>query len=292
MMNRIVVAAVLGSILSKSAFADAVIQVDLLDPSDGGPQPPAGRLVIDFLVDVDAGDSWLIAALSVSAVGGSRLAYNQMDPNEPDLTDPGSDNSFVTCASTPMPRLGAGRFEQGFAALIGRNCPRGVGLMATPELLAFEWYDERLGLCTERPSIDGAIARVAVDVDPQLVCGGDVDCCYAIYPADDVPDGAQRVLEAICDQPDHPPYGVAWATCRNTQVVYNAWVLALTPVAGSCRFDFNRDRTIDIADLSLMLSAFGATRADPTYDPALDVDDNHLIDLQDLATFLAHWGAF
>lgn len=289
---RIIAAAILGVILPNSAFADARIVIDLLDPSDGGPQPLAGLLIIDFLIDVDAGDSWLTTELSVSAVGDSRLVYNQTDPNHPDLTDPGSGNSFVTSVTTPMPRFGPGRFDQGFAAVIGSDCPFGSGILASPELLSVAWYDERVGRCTDRPTTNGAIARVAVELDPQLLCGGDANCCYATYPANDVPEEARPILEASCARPGNPPFGVAWSTCRNPQLVFHAWVLALTPVAGSCRFDFNRDRAIDVADLSMVLSAFGATPADPAYDPALDIDDNQLIDLQDMATFLAHWGAF
>ncbi|MBI5865928.1 MAG: hypothetical protein HZB38_15775 [Planctomycetes bacterium] len=287
--------AITGLILAATAFtsrahADARLRMDLLDPTDGGSQAPNGRLIIDFMVSVDSGDTWIVGALSITAVGGSRIAYSYHLPEEPSLTNPGSSDPFVTCVSVPLPRFGAARFDNAIAATLGRNCPFGVGIISTPVQLAMEWYDPRP--CVNLPTASGAIARIAVDVDPALRCDGDLNCCYALYPLDQIPDGASPILEGNCESHDDPPYGVAFATCDHPLITWTGWVLALTPMAGSCRFDFNRDRTIDIGDLSLLLAAFGSTSADPEFQTNLDFDGNQVVDLQDLSTFLAHWGAF
>src|SRR5262245_25562928 len=87
--------------------ADVFVLVDILDPSDGGPQPPAGMLVIDVLVQTDPDDEMLGAGIRAHAVGANQFAY-ALDPNsaEPLIANPGSENPFVTCVSRPLPRFG------------------------------------------------------------------------------------------------------------------------------------------------------------------------------------------
>lgn len=286
--------AVISAAAAAPLFADLTAIVDLLDPSDGGPQPPANVLVVDFLIDVDAGDAWLASGIAASAVAGNTILFGDADPNSP-LLNPGADNPFVTSISVPLPRFGPARFDAGRAVILGSDCP----LLGHPVIesghVSASWYDQHLAPCVDRPTESGAIARIAVAVDPALACIGNVGCCYAVYPPDAVPIGAIPVLEGDCSEnspAQRPPFGIAWGTCDHPDITYRAWILAQTPVAGSCRFDLNRDGTINLEDLAIVLAAFGALEGQPGFDPQVDFDDNARIDLQDLATFLAHYGAF
>ena len=291
-MRRTLPAFVFALIPAAPLFADLVGTVDLLDPSDGGPLPPSGVLVLDFLVEVDAGDAWLASALAATAVAGNSILYDDGDPNSP-LLNPGAADPFVTCVSVPLARFGTARFNACRATIIGSDCPHANHPISDPSHVSATWHDEVLISCANRPTESGAIARVAVALDPELACNGDVGCCFAVYPGSDVPDGAVPVLEGNCSAgPPNPPFGIAWATCDNPNVVWVPWILAQTPVAGSCRYDLNRDRTIDVEDLAVVLGAFGAVDGQPGFNPLVDFDANGRIDLQDLATFLAHYGAF
>lgn len=103
-------------------LADVRASVDLLDPSDGGPQAPAGILVVDILMDVDPDDAWLVASIAASTVGSSAIIYSDTDPNDP-LLNPGVADQFTTSISIPLPRFGTGRFENGRALIYGSDCP-------------------------------------------------------------------------------------------------------------------------------------------------------------------------
>ena len=109
-------------LLAAVALGGIQAHIDILDPSDGGPQPPSGMLVIDFLVEPADDNPWLTSALRADAIGGNRLVYNQPDPNAPDLTDPGFDNQFVCSVSVPLPRFAPARFENAHAAILWDNC--------------------------------------------------------------------------------------------------------------------------------------------------------------------------
>jgi hypothetical protein len=57
-----------------------------------------------------------------------------------------------------------------------------------------------------------------------------------------------------------------------------------------CPGDINDDGTVDLSDLALLLSAFGSSTGDPSYDPNVDLDSNGSVDLADLATLLSGFG--
>lgn len=57
-----------------------------------------------------------------------------------------------------------------------------------------------------------------------------------------------------------------------------------------CIGDLDGDRDVDIADLAILLSAYGFCSGDPAYLPAADFNENGCIDISDLATLLAHYG--
>jgi hypothetical protein len=292
-MCRGLVVSIFALVVATPLPADLRATVDLLDPSDGGPQPPAGVLVLDILVDVDPGDTWLVSAVSASAVGGNTMLFGDVDPNYP-VVNPGASNPFVTCVSAPLPRFGSARFEVSRAAISASECPIRHEPFIGPTRLGVSWFDGVHIGCIDRQTENGAIARIAIGLEPSLLCSGDVSCCFAVYVDGEVPDGAVPVLEGNCFEEGRgiPPIGIAWATCENIRVEYRGWVLAQTPTAGSCRYDINRDRTIDVQDLAIVLASFGAMAGQPEFNPQVDFDTNGRVDLQDLATFLSHIGDF
>jgi hypothetical protein len=54
--------------------------------------------------------------------------------------------------------------------------------------------------------------------------------------------------------------------------------------------DLDNDGDIDLADISLMLSAYGSCAGDPRYDPSADLDNSGCIDLADLSALLSLFG--
>ena len=66
--------------------------------------------------------------------------------------------------------------------------------------------------------------------------------------------------------------------------------MAYTLFASRCPEDFNGDGQIDLADLALLLAAYGSCYGDAVYDPKLDLDNDGCIGLSDLARLLAVYG--
>ncbi|MBI5863496.1 MAG: hypothetical protein HZB38_03080 [Planctomycetes bacterium] len=50
------------------------------------------------------------------------------------------------------------------------------------------------------------------------------------------------------------------------------------------------DGDVDIADLALLLSSFGSTTGQPTYNPNADFDGDGDVDLSDLTVLLSNFG--
>lgn len=57
-----------------------------------------------------------------------------------------------------------------------------------------------------------------------------------------------------------------------------------------CTGDVNGDGLVDLADLSRLLTAFGASQGSPDYDPAADFNADGVVDLTDLSTLLVVFG--
>ncbi|MCA9242413.1 MAG: hypothetical protein KDA32_00550 [Phycisphaerales bacterium] len=62
------------------------------------------------------------------------------------------------------------------------------------------------------------------------------------------------------------------------------------PPTPECKGDLNNDNMIDLSDLAGFLAAFGSTILDSNYELQADFDDNGTVDLSDLAGFLAVFG--
>src|SRR5262245_1040793 len=150
-----------------SARASVTITVDRLDPSDGGSQPPAGIVVVDVLVDVQAADRWTIGGFRGEALGGASLIY-AIDPEtgQPRPTNPGVDHRFVSFVSQPRPRDADARFNDSGATVGGSFCNGGSAPTLTPLEFNIDW----MPTMPPPPGMDGAIVRVALDVS--TVCQG------------------------------------------------------------------------------------------------------------------------
>jgi hypothetical protein len=57
-----------------------------------------------------------------------------------------------------------------------------------------------------------------------------------------------------------------------------------------CPEDLNGDGQVDLADLTILLAAYGACTGDPNYNPVADIDDSGCVDLADLNQLLAAYG--
>ncbi len=53
--------------------------------------------------------------------------------------------------------------------------------------------------------------------------------------------------------------------------------------------DFDADGDVDLADLALLLGAYGTCAGDPAYDPAVDINSDGCVDLGDLALLLGNY---
>src|SRR5262245_58950678 len=123
-MTRNALSAIITGLLIQGAYADIVIQVDLVDPSDAIHQPPAGILAVDGLVDVVPTQFFSLGGIRVESYRGAILRYVR-DPNNgaPLLVNPGTDNRFVTFFSQPRPRDGGSRFNNSGAHVAFQYCP-------------------------------------------------------------------------------------------------------------------------------------------------------------------------
>lgn len=179
-MIRIVSACLASVALALSAAGQVEsVHVDLFDPSDAGYEPlPPDRVILDVFVDVAPTDVWTASGLHVRVPydvyegGRVRLVYAATnDPNTPQpdqLVNPGYENRFLTSISKPRAnRGGSGRFENARVSIAGGYAPTNPMAHAAAWDLNVAYF--ALPLETQdSPSVDGYIARIALDVDPWL----------------------------------------------------------------------------------------------------------------------------
>lgn len=77
------------------------------------------------------------------------------------------------------------------------------------------------------------------------------------------------------------PDDIAYAVSRFVIPSPNSW----------CTGDVDADENVDLVDLALVLSAFGGVDGDGRYVLEADFDQNGVVNLVDLSTLLAHYGA-
>lgn len=67
-----------------------------------------------------------------------------------------------------------------------------------------------------------------------------------------------------------------------------AWLVTIIP---DCPSDLNRDGVVDLADLTQLLSAFGACAEEPGFNAEADIDADLCVSLADLTLLLSAFGA-
>jgi PEP-CTERM motif-containing protein len=210
------------------AMADQTLSVDIYGAGDGTTlENDPTLIVVDVLTDVSTGDSWTAGGFRGVASGGASLVY-ALDPNtqQPDLTDPGTNNRFVTFFNKPRGRDLNGRFTNGGAEAAGRYCP--TGPTATTELTEvnvafFASPPETIG----SPTVDGAMFRAAIRLP-----AGILDNQVAIWVGNDPPPTHPNILfRSFCDNPGQG--GSVGATFDNPTVLGGNWGLSAIPEPAS-----------------------------------------------------------
>lgn len=284
-MSRIAWIVTVTALVARNVAGQAVVSVDTVDPSDGISQPPPGVVAFDVLVDIAPTDTWTAAGLVSWTFEGARFRYNYvpLDPNEPDwlypdLIAPGVENRFVTFASRPRIRDADARFLDEGVAAAGQACMQPPFVLAQPTMLDIAWF-RTPPAGPETPSFDGAIFRVALDVAAACV-PGDIVVAY-----DQPPPGWSPILLSTCGN----FLGTAVATFDHPQLVQITWG-AYVDTRMTCLGDANRDRTVELADLALLLSSFGWCGGNPGYVGCADFNGDECVQMDDLAILLANFG--
>jgi hypothetical protein len=55
-------------------------------------------------------------------------------------------------------------------------------------------------------------------------------------------------------------------------------------------WDLNKDRRVDILDLTTVTVAYGSTPASPEWNPLADLNSNGIVDMRDIITVSSHYG--
>ena len=216
----------------------------------------------------------------------------------------------------------------GAVVLDGGTLNWGDGMVETDPLFANPTNgDYRLLLGS--PCIDGGTndppgGLLSVDLDGNLrVCDGDGDVEPWSGVAETVDMGAYEFGQTAAgdfdgdsdlDESDFALFLAAYGTCGGdvgyfvgadldsdgciTALDYQAW-LALyrdyvndpfAPPPGRLTGDCNRDCRVDLADLQLLLAAYGHSAADPGFSLAADLTGDSAVDLADLQLLLSAYG--
>lgn len=205
-----------------SAYASVTTTVDLLDPTDGGNQPPAGVTCIDVFIDTinENGSAWTAGGIRgvVTAAGqaaGVTIRYAPTDdgntPRAEQLFNPTTANRFSTFLSKPRGRDVAGRYNNGGAGIAGGYNPTAPVETATSTEINAAWYAAPPETATS-PGVDGYIARVALNtagISLELGAGTSVpQGATVIFESVGFDSGAAGTVSAAFDQPT--PSGINW----------------------------------------------------------------------------------
>src|SRR5262245_8863029 len=157
------IAVICGLAAASAALASVTISVDRLDPTDGGNQPPAGVVCVDIFVHVTPGDTWTSGGIRALAQNGATLRY-ATDPNTGAnrLTNPGTNNRFVSFFSKPRARDANNRYANGSATSTGRYSPSGPIATAGPTEVNVAWTASPPET-VDSPTVDGYVFRLAIN---------------------------------------------------------------------------------------------------------------------------------
>src|SRR5688572_16327969 len=225
------IAGVLGA-LAQPAMGSVTVSVDVLDPSDGGAQPPAGVIVVDVFVDVSADDNWTAGGFRGRTTGNVRILYAS-DPNNgmPMLSSPGAQNRFVTFCSQARARDANGRFNNSGANTAGRYCPAGLTATAGPGEINVAWYRVPPGPTAD--GVDGYVFRLALGVEVACTTFGDPQ----IFPIGQAPFNFFPLFESRCAdfQSEEGTVATTWDVPALTGL---DWGLYQAGFGAPCPYDF------------------------------------------------------
>lgn len=210
-----------------AAFANGqvTVSVDLLDPSETSGTIPSNLKVVDVFVDVAATDTWIAAGLRVVTSGGARLRYFEGDANrpiiQPTLFNPGIENKFLTSASRPRSRDEAERFTNAGAAAAGGYNPPVPTVTMTQSELSVSYFQSPLPTSTS-PSVDGFIARIAIDIANISFQGNPT---WGLGVPSSAPQGANIVLLSVPPPNGNANPGTASATFDDRSLVGLDWAM-------------------------------------------------------------------
>jgi hypothetical protein len=197
------VAATAATAASSIALAQGTASFDVLEPAETSGTIPANTRIVDMYFDVAATDAWTAAGIRALTENGATFIYFDSDPNtaglQPGLINGGTANRFTTMLSRPRVRDGAGRFTNAGARVTGAWDPAsGVPVTQPGELNVVHITDPSATPGT--PSVDGYIARIAVDISAvPPIPGVDIHdySNWGVGPIGSIPAGARVVLRSI-----------------------------------------------------------------------------------------------
>ena len=218
--------------VSGIALGQVSVFVDLLSPADDGFDGlPQTIRCVDVFVDVATTDVWTAAGIRVVAENGGVLRYADGETNtpglQPGLINPGFEHRFYTSLSKPRNRNAVGRFENAGAAIAGGYDPPAQYPTTDPGVLSVAYFCSPPAT-SGSPSVDGYIARIAVDISgtglPEDYGGWGVSLITAIPPS------ATVVLRSVgVDQ----PFGTAVASFDLAALNGISWALWWIPEPAS-----------------------------------------------------------
>jgi hypothetical protein len=214
------------------ASAQGTVIADALDPSETSGEIPANTRIVDLFFDVPLTDAWGGCGLRAAAENGATLIYFDSDLGtpglQPGLVNGGLANKFTTMLSKPRGRDAAERFTDGQVVVPGAYDPPSNFPETTPTLLNVGYFPsppETPG----SPSLDGYIARVAVDVAAVPEIPGFPKSDYANWgagPIGSIPVNSRVVLRSTGV---NQPGGTATITFDQPAFNFTNWAMWYVP---------------------------------------------------------------
>jgi hypothetical protein len=195
-MNAIITSALVPLALAGGAFAQVAVSVDRLDGSEPGTPVPDHLVIADVFVDVANTDTWTAAGMRGVTSNGATLVYAGTGPAS--LVNPGVETRLVTCLSQPRGRNDDLRFSNAGVAVAGLYSPAGPVAVASASEVNAVWFASPPPTASS-PSVDGFIARVALDLSFAAV---DIE---TIVIATSPPAGALTIFESVPAPGSTPP---------------------------------------------------------------------------------------
>ena len=217
---------------SSIALAQGVASVDLLNPAETTGTIPANTRIVDIYFDVAATDTWTATGIRAIAENGASITYFDSDLNtpgtQPGLFNGGIANKFTTMLSKPRARDAADRFTNAAIAPFASYDPFGPAPIALPNEFNVAYHSsppETSG----SPSVDGYIARIAIDVSSvPPIPGVDINDYnnWGAGPIETIPLNSSVVLRS---SGSGQPGGTATATFDVPALNFTNWAMWYVP---------------------------------------------------------------